>query len=160
MALIMFYISCFSHCFNPFSKKASSKFSLQSELYFTPAFVSEPFKFSIPTSPGHWPLQFATVSIGPLCVLIRPEHGDCTAIGFQQQSMVQFGSMLRKLPCPFSANRSVHAFFPGSYAWARLTVQPCFARRLTASFHFFLCRPAVLVGRNAEIAACDEINFF
>ena len=33
--------------------------------YFTPALVSDPFKFSIPTNPGHCPDQFATVRIGP-----------------------------------------------------------------------------------------------
>ena len=38
------------------------------ELYVTPALVSEPFKFSRPTSPGHSPLQLATVRMGPRCV--------------------------------------------------------------------------------------------
>jgi hypothetical protein len=31
----------------------------------TPALVSEPFRFSIPTRPGHSPLQLATVRMGP-----------------------------------------------------------------------------------------------
>ena len=35
--------------------------------YSTPALVNEPFRFNIPTSPGHVPDQFATVRIGPRC---------------------------------------------------------------------------------------------
>ena len=34
-----------------------------------PAFVSEALRFSKPTSPGHCPLQFAIVRIGPRCVV-------------------------------------------------------------------------------------------
>jgi hypothetical protein len=57
-------------------KNASLKSSLQSVEYLTPAFVSEPFRFSIPTRPGHRPLQFATVRTGPLCV-VRPGSTWC-----------------------------------------------------------------------------------
>ena len=49
----------------PMRKKSSRKSPLHNVLYATPALVSEPFKFSIPTRPGHWPLQLATVRIGP-----------------------------------------------------------------------------------------------
>ena len=34
-----------------------------------PALVSEPLRFSIPTSPGQVPLQLASVRIGPLWVV-------------------------------------------------------------------------------------------
>ena len=37
--------------------------------YFTPAFVSEPLRLSMPTRPGHVPDQLASVRIGPWCVV-------------------------------------------------------------------------------------------
>ncbi len=49
----------------PERKNSSVKSALHSVLYATPALVSEAFKFSIPTRPGHSPLQLATVRIGP-----------------------------------------------------------------------------------------------
>ena len=39
-----------------------------------PALVSEPLRFSMPTRPGHSPLQFATVRIGPRCVMRPAKH--------------------------------------------------------------------------------------
>ena len=57
-----------SHCRRPSRKYLSVNFSLHNVLYSTPIFVSEPFRFSIPTRPGHVPLQLATVKIGPRCV--------------------------------------------------------------------------------------------
>ena len=33
---------------------------------FLPALISDPFRLSRPTNPGHCPDQFATVKIGPL----------------------------------------------------------------------------------------------
>ena len=53
------------HCFNPLTKNGSSKSLLQMVENLTPAFSRLPFRFSIPTSPGHCPDQFATVRIGP-----------------------------------------------------------------------------------------------
>src|SRR6267154_1950819 len=55
-----------SHSRSFLVKNLSVNSSLQRELYFTPALVSDPFKFNKPTKPGHVPLQFATVKIGPL----------------------------------------------------------------------------------------------
>ena len=46
-------------------KKSSVKSSLHSVLYVTPALVSEPLRLSMPTRPGHSPLQLATVRMGP-----------------------------------------------------------------------------------------------
>ena len=42
-----------------------SKSSLQMVLYLTPILVRQPFRLSMPTSPGHCPDQLATVRIGP-----------------------------------------------------------------------------------------------
>src|SRR5437667_384304 len=63
-------VSCFtfpfwSHSPRFLTKNLSLKSSLQRVLYFTPALVRIPFRFSKPTIPGHVPLQFAVVSIGP-----------------------------------------------------------------------------------------------
>jgi len=55
-----------SHSRSFFVKSLSVNSSLQSVLYFTPALVRDPFKFSKPTNPGQVPLQLATVRIGPL----------------------------------------------------------------------------------------------
>jgi hypothetical protein len=46
-------------------KYASEKFSLHKVLYRTPALVRQPLRFSIPTKPGHCPLQLARVRMGP-----------------------------------------------------------------------------------------------
>ena len=54
-----------SHCRMLLRKNSSVKSSLQMLLYFTPILVSDPFRFNMPTSPGHSPLQLAIVRIGP-----------------------------------------------------------------------------------------------
>ena len=58
-----------SHCASARRAKSSSKSSLQIVLYGMPALVSDPFRFSMPTRPGHWPLQLASVRIGARCVV-------------------------------------------------------------------------------------------
>ncbi len=63
-------VSCFtvspaSHFLSPPRKYSSVKSSLHNVLYSIPAFVIEALRFNIPTRPGHCPLQFATVRIGP-----------------------------------------------------------------------------------------------
>jgi hypothetical protein len=72
-------VSCFtfpfwSHSRRFLIKNLSLKSSLQRVLYFTPALVRLPFKFSNPTKPGHVPLQFAAVSIGPWCEMRPPSR--------------------------------------------------------------------------------------
>ena len=52
-------------------KNSSVKSSLHSVEYRTPALARLPLRFSMPTRPGHWPLQLATVRMGPVW-LIRP----------------------------------------------------------------------------------------
>ncbi len=47
------------------SANESVRSSPQTVLYARPIFVSDALMFSIPTRPGHWPLQLATVRIGP-----------------------------------------------------------------------------------------------
>ena len=54
-----------SHRRRPALKASSVKSSLHRVEYRTPALVSDPFRFSMPTSPGHVPDQLATVRIGP-----------------------------------------------------------------------------------------------
>ena len=61
-------VSPASHLRKPLRKNSSVKSSLHNVLYVMPALVIDAFRFSMPTSPGHWPLQLATVRIGPLCV--------------------------------------------------------------------------------------------
>ncbi len=56
-----------SHRLSSARKCGSDKSSLQSVEYFTPAFVNEPLRLSMPTKPGQVPDQLATVRIGPLC---------------------------------------------------------------------------------------------
>ena len=49
-------------------KKSSVKSRSTASCNFTPALVSDPLRFSMPTRPGHSPLQLATVRMGPRCV--------------------------------------------------------------------------------------------
>jgi len=53
-----------SQDWRPSQKNSSVKSSLHKVEYFTPALVREPLRFNMPTSPGHVPLQLATVRIG------------------------------------------------------------------------------------------------
>ena len=62
-----------SHLRSPFRNMSSVKSSLQSVEYLTPALVSEPFRFSIPTSPR--PLT-RPVSDGQDWALMRDESGE------------------------------------------------------------------------------------
>src|SRR6185437_8122698 len=72
--LILCLISpVFSQVCSDFLKNGSVKSSDHMVEYFTPALVSEPLRFSMPTSPGQVPDQLATVRIGPRCVA-RPER--------------------------------------------------------------------------------------
>jgi hypothetical protein len=57
----------FSQVSSPPRKSSSSKFSLQSVEYFTPALVREPLRLSMPTRPGQVPDQLATFRMGPRC---------------------------------------------------------------------------------------------
>ena len=89
-----------SHRRSALRAKPSSKSSLQIELYGIPAFVSEALTLSIPTRPGHSPLQFASVRIGPLCFvspartwLVYSHTASATTSG-------AFGSILRKIWMP------------------------------------------------------------
>ena len=51
------------------SKLGLAKSSAQTVEYGTPDFVREPFRLSMPTSPGHCPDQLAAVRIGPVWVV-------------------------------------------------------------------------------------------
>jgi len=64
-------VSCLTRPFSNHLRRArrnsgAAKSSAQRVEYFLPALVSEAFRLSIPTSPGHVPDQLATVRIGPL----------------------------------------------------------------------------------------------
>ncbi len=79
-----------------------------------PAFVSEALTFSMPTRPGHSPLQLASVRIGPRC-FVRPAR---TWLVYSHTASATTsgasGSILRKIwiprawpsmkPCFFSAS--------------------------------------------------------
>ena len=137
----------------------SSNVSLHSEENAMPARVMEPLRLSIPTRPGHVPLQLATVRIGPSCVS-RPwriwwlycQAASATTSGAslgmrRNTSMPCF--WLSMNPCPFS----------GSNGCARCT---CPALVLDGGDHLRLHRGlrllAFLVGGETLVAVGDEVN--
>ncbi len=113
-----------SHCASARRANASSNASLQTVLYGMPAFVSDPFRFSMPTRPGHWPLQLASVRIGARC-RVRPAStwlvychtASTTTIGMA-------GSMVRKAAMPAAWLSRKPWPLAASTAWPRTTPQP------------------------------------
>ena len=101
-----------SHWRRPRRKKSSSKRSLQSVEYRTPALVSEPLRFSIPTSPGQVPLQFATVRMGPRW-LTSPASTWCEYC--QTASATMSGAVGSR-----RANTSIPSFCEAMKPWRRL----------------------------------------
>jgi hypothetical protein len=89
-----------SQAARPFTKKGSVKSSLQRVEYLTPALVREPFRFSMPTSPGQRPLQLATVRTGPRWVR-RPGSTWCEYCHTASATMRGAdGSILEKISIP------------------------------------------------------------
>ncbi len=113
-----------SHWRNPLRKNSSVKSSLHSVLYATPALVSDAFRLSIPTSPGHSPLQFATVRIGPRCVE-RPGRMWCVYCHTASTTTSgASGRILRKTSIPrFWLSMKPWPFW-GSQACPRRTSRP------------------------------------
>ena len=128
-----------SHCRRPLRKYLSVKFSLHNVLYATPILVSEPFRFSMPTRPGHVPLQLATVRIGPRCVE-RP--GRMCWLYCQTHSAtisVASGSIVRNTSKPRFCESMKPCFFLRSNAWARTAVQPSALSALASVASIFDC---------------------
>ena len=113
-----------SQVLSPSRAQSSVKSSLHSAEWATPALVRLPIRFSIPTRPGHWPLQFATTRIGPRW-LRRPAStwwlychtasttttGASGGMALNTSIPIRWPSMK---PCPFAA----------STGWARRTRRP------------------------------------
>ena len=112
----------------------------------------------MPTNPGHVPDQLATVRIGPLCAS-KPASTWC--------EYCQTASATMSFAVGIDAGEDAHAFFLRADEAVLLVLlvrmrEPIRSRprpRLSNVFHFLLVRPAVLIGREPQIAAGDEQNF-
>ena len=123
-----------SQVFSFFMNLLSEKSSAQSVLNLTPALVREPFRLSIPTSPGHCPDQLATVRIGPRWVS-NPgstwweycQTASATMIGIS-------GSMDAKTSIPFFWESINPCLAPRFGWWARFNLKPQFWTALANAF--------------------------
>ena len=126
-----------------------------------PALVIEPFKLSMPTSPGQVPLQFATVRMGPRWVNSPAERdgGYCqTAFGDDQAAL---RDQLAKYFHPHLL-RIDKAVLLSAVEWMRANDFPAFGFESPGERRspFGLFRPAFLVGGKPEIAIGHQIDVF
>ena len=103
----------------PSTKNSSVKSSLQSVEYFFPALVSEAFRLSMPTRPGHVPDQLATVRIGPLCES-SPARTWCEYCQTASATIsLASGSMPANTHRPSFCEPMKPCFSSSLYGWAR-----------------------------------------